>query len=361
MSALAGFSSTKSYYHLSSKAVDGPSNVDYIATDSNFNAPHLHPVNTSSYDLWYFDAVSTDPSSNASVVIVFFDIAPGAFPFAGSANSTLTASIATTFPNGTLMAGSVLATHATVVAEGEGVSGDWHGSGLYWTYDASSGAYDVFIDAPELAMKGSVHFARNTPPRYTCGPATAGTNMQIFPGAGYANAMPDAVVTVDLVVGGTPLAFEGAGYQDQGWGPQPFSNTVRSWYWGHGRVGPYSVVWFDIMTPSGTEYVSAYASKGEDVITLSCDSESTRARPKGHKATFPPTHGGPKPTGYHVTLDLGEEGVMHMDVSVVNPVIAFPEYMRAIAYIDGSIVGPDGVVGEPMGGVALLEEFTLPA
>ncbi|KAK7061236.1 Hydroxyneurosporene synthase [Favolaschia claudopus] len=360
LAGLAGLSDTTTY-HLSSDVVHGLSNVDYIAKDTHFNAPHMHPVNSSSYDLWYWDAVSTDPSSNASVVIAFFDVAPGTFPIPPLEGTNLIATIATTFANGSLTFVSLPATSATVIAQGQGVNGDWHGTGLHFTYDPASGAYDVHVDAPEHGVKGVVHFARNTPPRYTCGPATAGTNMQIFPGAGYANAMPDSVVTVDLMVNGTPLKFEGAGYQDQGWGPVPFLTTMRSWYWGHGRVGPYSVVWFDVMTPDGTEFVSAYASKGEDVITLSCDPGSTKARPRGDGTTFPPNHGGPKPSGYDVTLSLGAQGILHMDVTVVNPILTFPYYMRAVSYIDGFIVAPDGTKGEMMGGVAFLEEFTLPA
>jgi hypothetical protein len=53
----------------------------------------------------------------------------------------------------------MLADSATVTVEGNGASGDWHGTGMSWKYYPTSGAYDVLIDSPALDVKGSIHFA----------------------------------------------------------------------------------------------------------------------------------------------------------------------------------------------------------
>ncbi|KAJ6513052.1 hypothetical protein C8R45DRAFT_333173 [Mycena sanguinolenta] len=357
-------SSAGPVFNLPPVASNGTSQVDLVATATGLNAPKVHPINASAYDLWYFDVVAT--VSNASVVIVFFDTPPGTFPFPpGSYNSSLLVTLAITFPNGTLASTATkvaLADNATVVAEGEGSSGDWQGTGMEWTYNAASGAYDVLLDSAQLnGVKGSIHLAPRGPPRYPCGPGVAGQSMQLVPNAGYVNPLPDAVATVDLTVDGERLVFTGAGYHDQGWGPQPFSAAVGSWYWGHGRVGPYSVVWFDILTADGVEYVSTYVGKGNTPLVTSCALASQKVRPFGNNATFPPTSTTPKPTGYHITMDLGAEGVLDMDVSVVNQMFDLTEYMRAIGYINGTITPRKGTPGPSMGGVALLEQFALQA
>ncbi|KAJ7636107.1 hypothetical protein DFH06DRAFT_1284258 [Mycena polygramma] len=344
--------SARTVYNLPSAVSNGTSQADFTSSSAGLNAPKIHPVNGSAYDLWYFDVVSTDPTSHASVVVVFFDTAPEAFPFVGSSNTTLLVSLAVSFPNGTLSSigvTSVPSDSATVTEEGNGSDGTWHGSGFSWKYDVVSGAYDIFIDSPSLD-RGQ--------PRYPCGPAVAGENMEIVPNAGYSNGLPDAVSTVDLLVGGTRLAFVGAGYQDQGWGPQPFAASVGSWYWGHGRVGPYSVVWFDILAVNGMEYVSAYAAKDEIVLVNSCYLGSIRVRPTGENATYPPHSGTEKPSAYRITMDLGAEGVLDMNVSVVAPLISVPVYARSVGHITGSIT-PAGESGATMSGIALLEEFAL--
>ncbi|KAF7374730.1 hypothetical protein MSAN_00358300 [Mycena sanguinolenta] len=358
--------STGPVYNLPPVASNGTSQVDYIAAATGLNGPHVHPVNASAYDLWYFDVVDTAPNSNASVVLVFFDTPPGTFPFPpGSWNTSLLVTLAITFPNGTFASTTTevgLATNATVVVDGEGSSGNWEGVGLNWTYDVVTGAYDVFFDSAQFdGIKGSIHFQPRGAARYPCGPGVPGQTMRLVPNAGYVNPLPDAVATVDLIVDGERLTFTGAGYHDQGWGPQPFSSAVGSWYWGHGRVGPYSVVWFDILTADGVEYVSTYVGKGDTALVTSCDLASQQVRPTGNNATFPPTSSSPKPSGYHITMDLGAEGVLDMNVSVVNQMFDLTEYMRAIAYINGTITPPGGKPGPSMGGPALLEQFALQA
>ncbi|KAJ6552970.1 hypothetical protein B0H19DRAFT_842716, partial [Mycena capillaripes] len=272
------------------------SEVDYTSSATGLDAPKVHPINASAIDWWYFDVVSTDPKSRASVVVVF---GSGGVP-----GMALRVQATVSFPNGTLTSTdtSVPADSATVVAEGNGSSGDWHGSGFTWRYSALSGAYEISIDSLDLNMKGHIQFHPRAPAHYPCGPAVDGQNMKVGADIGWANVLPDAAATVDLVIGGTRLAFEGAGYHDKNWTPQPFGNSVGLWYWGHGRIGPYSVVWFDFLDLNGTEYGSAYVAKDDSILVASCDLSSIRVRPIGENATYPPGNDLGFPSGYHITL-----------------------------------------------------------
>lgn len=128
------------------------STVDFTSSATGLDAPKVHPVNASAVDWWYFDVVSTDPNSSASVVFVF---ASGGLP-----GLPLRVQATVSFPNGTLTSTEVFAPadSATVTTEENGSSGDWHGSGFNWRYSAHSGAYDISVDSPDLDMKGQIHF-----------------------------------------------------------------------------------------------------------------------------------------------------------------------------------------------------------
>ncbi|KAF9020615.1 RFC1-domain-containing protein [Hymenopellis radicata] len=218
-------------------------------------------------------------------------------------------------------------------------------------------AYDIFIDSPDLDMEGQIHFQPRAPAHYPCGPAVAGQNMAVGPNIGWANAVPDAAATVDMMVGGTRLTFKGAGYHDKTWSPQPFGASVALWYWGHGRVGPYSVVWFDSLNVDGTEHGSAYVAKDNTILVASCDLSSIRVRPTGENATYPPGSDTGLPSGYHITLDLGPEGVLEIDATVVESLMPLPWYGRFVGNLRGSITPVGGAGGDLMSGVALFEQL----
>ncbi|KAJ7225045.1 hypothetical protein C8J57DRAFT_1440143 [Mycena rebaudengoi] len=314
----------KTVYNISVVA-NGTSEVDFTSSTAGLDAPKVRPINASAIDWWYFDVVSTDPNSRASVVLVFSAVG-------GVPDMPLRAQATVSFPNGTLTSTETVvpADRATVTTEGNGSSGDWHRSGFTWRYSAHSGAYDIFIDSQDLDMEGQIHFQPHAPAHYSCGSAVAGQNMVVAPNIGWANALPDAAATVDLTVGGTRLAFKGAGYHDKNWSPQPFGASAALWYWGHGRVGPYSIVWFDSLDLNGTEYGSAYVAKDDTILVANCDLSSIRVRPKGENATFPPGSNTGFPSGYHITLDLGAEGVLEMDAIVVESLISVPSYGRFV-------------------------------
>lgn len=75
------------------------------------------------------------------------------------------------------------------------------------------------------------------PAHYPCGSAVAGQNMEVGPGTGWANAVPDATATVKLTVGGTNLVFKGLGYHDK----VRALSTITAYFSGmHTRTGATS-------------------------------------------------------------------------------------------------------------------------
>ena len=76
--ALLGTTQAK-IYHFPNEVISGEVLVRYISDDA-FDAPQVGPLNGSTYDWWYFDAVSS--TSIASVALVLYRSTPGGFPYA---------------------------------------------------------------------------------------------------------------------------------------------------------------------------------------------------------------------------------------------------------------------------------------
>ncbi|KAJ7449423.1 hypothetical protein B0H11DRAFT_2202098 [Mycena galericulata] len=339
---LALFSSAHgTIYQIPPSIQNESSTAQFTSSAFGIDAPKVSPINASSFDWWYFDVVSKEPTSAlASVVVTFFTSSAAAFPLLSSvspkSDSTLSAYIWVTFPNGTLWSGIANGEeNATVTSDSDYTTGVWHGTGFSW-----------------VGSKAGSH-RRTTP----AAPPSPAKTWKLARKWGGANAVPDAASVVDLSTNGVKLVFEGVGYHDKNWSPRPFITSLAPWYWGHGHIGPYSLVWFDLLDTSGTEHVSAFLSENGRIIFASCAPGSISVRPTGPgrvNATYPPVLSTPDPEGYRIVLSLprvdgGHEATLDIDVSVTFHIVrANPEYARLI----GNLSTSSGLTG-----VALFEQF----
>lgn len=132
----------------------------------------------------------------------------------------------------------------------------------------------------------------------------------------------------------------------QNWSDQPFDQNVGDWwYWGHGRLGEYSVVWFSYQSSDGLEHVSAYAAKDSHIVTTHCQLGSARVRPIGAN-----------PGDFTVSLDLGSEGILDMNV---NATVVLEQLSTVYYRWAGSLEGRLNSGKLILGGVALFEKFNL--
>jgi hypothetical protein len=172
--------------------------------------------------------------------------------------------------------------------------------------------------------------------------------------------------------------------EEQNWSDRPFMESVQSWYWGHGRLGPYSIVWFSYIAlndPTNETYVSSYVAKNGDVLVSSCTSSILTVRPFGSSNTtgsrYPP-HAGDIPDGYHLEFELGElNTLLKVNISVDTLVAGDGQYyMRWTGNLVGEVVHVQGekrleacdtthpetrrgCSGTELTGVAVFEQFAL--
>ncbi|KAM0438473.1 hypothetical protein ACHAPT_001222 [Fusarium lateritium] len=339
--------------NLKPQYLNGTVSVEHASVPGNLDGFKMEtPAARSTADFWYFDVLSE--STNQTLNIVFFN--SGEF---ASYPHPLAVQVSGTFSNGTGFYYEALADDGVTVSNGRttGVRGNWKGIGSFTgsSLDNPNVQYKIKLDSPEMGIKGSIEFNSIAPPRYPCDlNGVAGANQVLVPGLYWANAVPDAETTVDLKVGDTRIRFnDGIGYHDKNWGNQSIVDGPRYWDWGHGRFGPYSVVWYNLLDYEGKESRRSFVYKEGEVLLLSCSNDSLEVRQRGGKAAWPPTTGLLETDGIIITYTLpNNEKLM---IEAATDIIVRDEsgaYQRANANLRGGIVG-----GETYEGRAHMEEF----
>ncbi|KAK9415472.1 putative AttH domain-containing protein [Seiridium unicorne] len=123
----------------------------------------------------------------------------------------------------------------------------------------------------------------------------SGAAQNLLPYLFCANAVPDAGTVVDLTIDGAPLLnTDRIGYHDKDWGQKSVITSPKYWDRGHTHVvGPYAIVWYNLVDYNNTEHTYAYVSKdGEDAF-IGCGGATVKVRqwgPANMAYNYPPTN-----------------------------------------------------------------------
>jgi hypothetical protein len=311
-----------------------------VVTDSAsaFDGPMVQGVNSSSFDWWYFDAVSAD--GTAAITLVFFrTIIFGTTPSATSVQVTVrsdTISIDDTFPSD----------NSSVEVNGYGARGNWPGAGSFVS-DAAAHKYRVNISTD--LVQGSLSIQSIAPGHYPDGnPPGSQASVLVAPGLYWTNAIPGGVANGKFMVQGQEFEIvNGVGYHDHNWGGMNVVQTVKTWYWGHATVGPFTFVWFDIISAlTGTRYSSTYLAQSghlrlvSQATPFSSSNNFTIVVPYGNGTVFPPSGTANLPSAFLIDI-VGTDSRWSFSANAVNvatnSVRGF--YTRWIGTVTGGEVG----------------------
>ncbi|KAK5683567.1 hypothetical protein LTS10_005100 [Elasticomyces elasticus] len=346
--------------YLNSTILTTPSTAEFTYPGTGLDGPKVHPVNGTNFDWWYFDAVSDDLAEGdlSSVIIVFYTLSQTAFFGQRLNDSVLAVSIAGTLRDGTPNYINLQPGEATITTLGDSSAGQWGSGPNNASWSSSPDLRTWVVTFNNEIVNGSLTMTSIAPPHLPCGLPTPFATELIIPHVGWVNAIPDALTSVDFTINGSSLQFSGAGYHDKNWGDQPLFDVEEYWYWGHGRLGPYSIVWFDAGSlVDGEEHFSAYVARNGRMISGSCVAgESVVARPWGNETVVPlhpPTNGSAPAEGFEIIF--AEVEGKEMRVNVTN-VVSLTPLGAPIARWTGTMEG--GFEGERVWtGVALYEEI----
>ena len=343
----------------------GPSTAQFSYTGQNLEAPQVSPINSTSFEWWYFDGVSSpdpDTGNQSSVVIVFYTATPGGFDLlAGPDDEDLSVTLVDLTINyaiGTRFAIGLNESQATFVSFetclGQGLDAYYDGSNAFFHINHDLTQASVHIAAPEQGVVGTFHLHSIAPPHLPCGPLQLNSSLQPIDNLGWFNGIPDAHARGDFIVFGEEFNFGGNGYHDKDWGVQPLHTLAQSWYWGHARLGEYSIVWADLVGPTGVETSTGYIAKDGQIIIAACGGTVVRPFGGDDGTVFPPHINGTPPDGFTIQID-SSQGTLLANVSATD-IVSGGEgtpYVRWAGIIEGSF-GDE----ECLDGPAFYEQLT---
>ncbi|KAL3468966.1 hypothetical protein BJX99DRAFT_265637, partial [Aspergillus californicus] len=280
--------------------IAGPSTPDTTVGLNAFDGSHITTHNGSAYEWWYFDAVSTDGS--AAVVAQFY---PALYP---DANALI---LSIVFPNGTVFAPLAHVGALELSTVGDGSRGYVQGGAFTWFGASDLSSYHLTLDLPDLGISGEIIMRSRARAHVASGENVPGASFGFAPDLFWANPVPDSYASVDLVVDGEALGFEGFGYHDQNWGAANYQTELTQWYWGHSSVGSYSLVFFYFMDHSMEVSSSAYLSVNGTVIVEG--SSKVKVSPRGPGVSIPEKRVG-RIEGWVVEIDDPAAGQFYFDI-----------------------------------------------
>jgi hypothetical protein len=133
-------------------AVTGDVTANFQAV-SSLDGPQLSAINGTSWDWWYFDAVSPDAKSN--VAIIFYTASSLGFPFLPPSPEVTLVEVHALLPNGTIFNVFIPAEEAVITPIGDGSLGCFEGANASWTGSSDMKDYRVVIDSAANGVVGT--------------------------------------------------------------------------------------------------------------------------------------------------------------------------------------------------------------
>lgn len=144
-------------FHINAKPEKVPSEVEFTYSGTSFDGPKVRPVNTTTFDWWYFSAISSDIASGdlSSAVITFYDATPGGFAALSNKTTKLEVSLTGSLKDGTPFGFDTYPATAVVVTRGDGSEGYWGDLGS-WKGCPELTKWELQFEDPSTGTKGSM-------------------------------------------------------------------------------------------------------------------------------------------------------------------------------------------------------------
>lgn len=332
-----------------------PATAQFESSTLAFSSAKIPSANDTSFEWYWFDAVSSDLST--AVVVIFFIATPLAFPLLGPVPSVVSVAVTAKIPNGSVYFSEVPASEASIASGGvlgQGAVGEWVAGSGDFASTMDNSAWKVNVDTTALdqtsGIKANIILKSRAPAHYPCSASLSpGEPLQILPHLGWANAVPDSQAegTFTLVDGTRYVLGNGTiAYHDHNWGDIPFPDTIRSWYWGHAHVGEWSLVFFNGIAANGERFADAYVARAGRVVVVDCRPDSVDVK------DVTAIQGGKLPI-LEVRYGLPDGTMLTVEVAAVSVnALVDGVYERFVTSVTGGVVGRRNSTG-----IGMFEHF----
>ena len=245
--------------------VDGPVTMgdDPLA---QFDTPMITTFNSSTSEVWAFDAGSDD---GKTAIVIYLS--------RGTVASNLAAQralISVSWPNGTRYMESVFLDESTVTSCPGFTVGTWlgkddDGAPSKWSFTASRDLKHTNVSVKTAKIQGNFHLERRGPPLYPGGLIYPDqrASVKFAPEMYWQEHVPVASASADFTINGTPYTLSGVGGRDKNWLSRPWAVISGQWDMARAIVGPYGLMfWNYTSSVDGQSYMSATLMENGKVI-----------------------------------------------------------------------------------------------
>ncbi|PLB47420.1 hypothetical protein P170DRAFT_478268 [Aspergillus steynii IBT 23096] len=340
-----------SAFHLPRRSnAHAPFNPAKNLTTRHFSSTDGRPINTTGdFEIWYFDFISEDLTTAAHMA---FNVTPTnpsipSYPI----DAILSSVVDIMLPNKTHFL-KEFHPRRGAVSESRDISAGRFGDDtdyVSWRSDVSFNRGSMDIDMPGAELKGRIKWEQAAPPHLPWGLYEKGGTYELVPHLWWTNQGPDLTATVEFEVAIEHIRFSGIGYQDKIWADLPLPAILGPWYWGHVRIGGYSLVWYELVSKFGGKYYSSYLARDGEVLTANCANNTLRVQPFDKDGVYLPPDDFSLPAGFIVSAYVPGEGQFTVNVTndVLFLVIPDPVTRRWIGHATGGF--EDGDIFEGSG------------
>lgn len=225
---------------------------------SNNEFPKMTHLNTSAWELWFFDAVSS--TDDAAITLSFFRDGSGTRMGKGS----LRTQVHVVWPDGETFGTEVDAGESVIEAcPGDVIKASWHGKdGGSTSFEVSQNLKEATVRLDLPAMQGDLTLSSVAPAFPNDGDTDPSTNISpiLAPTIHWLQPIPIASVSVSVTISGKELSFTGTGGHDRFWTPYSWMTLMDESYYMRTVAGPFTLVLLRIISRvnPGRTYVSAY-------------------------------------------------------------------------------------------------------
>ncbi|KAF5011181.1 hypothetical protein F66182_15386 [Fusarium sp. NRRL 66182] len=177
--------------------------VGKVPLDTNY----ITQPNATSYEWWYFDAVASDLSQH----VVFQPIVD----YNEDGNEPLNLRLSYSFANGSFQELIIPKEKLFVSTIGQGSAGISSDGAFSWQASPDLSQYTLTLALEDIGISGQIQLQSIAPPHVACSATYPGARLEYHWDLLWVNLLPDSVASVNLMVNGTAIAFEGSGYHDK--------------------------------------------------------------------------------------------------------------------------------------------------
>ncbi|KAI9035916.1 uncharacterized protein KD926_002632 [Aspergillus affinis] len=332
-------------FHLTPRSNEnGPFNPASNITTRVFSYTDGRPINTpGNWEIWYFDFTSEDLTT---AVDMAFNVTPTNLSVPSNpTDAFLTFIVDIMLPNKTHFTREINPRKA-VVSESRDISVghfDDDKNHISWKSDVIFNRGSITIDMPDVDLKGHIEWEQVVPPHLPCGANERGGTYELVPHLWWINQGPDLKAKVEFEVAGEHISYSGIGYQDKNWVDLPLAAILGPWYWGHVRVGGYSLVWYELISKFGGTYYSSYLARDGEILTANCANDTLKIHPFDKNGVYLPPGEASLPAGFTISMDVPGDG--RFTVNITNDVLFLlhraPPARRWVGHASGGFENGD--------------------